>query len=127
MTHSLLLIGVPVDICLLQYQLNLFLDPSFKINCIHEIIAVFPGVYVVVFHTTTPLLMSLYYNLVIDDARILLPFSYYTVCFANKAKRMYKEPWLWKTNGPYAISNIILYKRTAKLNYTCEFYESFIK
>ena len=92
-------------------------------NCIHEIIAIFPGVYIVVFHNITPLLTSLYSNLVIDDARMVLPVGCYTVCFANKKKRMYKEPWLWKTTGPYSSSYIILYKPTAKLNYTCEYYE----
>jgi hypothetical protein len=122
MTHSLLLVGQPVDLPVLQYQLNAMLDSTYSTNCIREIIAIIPGVYLVVFDSVTLLLSSLYYNLKIDDARIVLPCGCYTTCFAEKELRMYKEPWPWKTNGPYT-PNIILYKRNALLTYTCEWYE----
>jgi hypothetical protein len=93
-----------------------------SVNCIREIIAIFPGVYIVVFNCVPTLLASLYYNLKIDDARIVLPCGCYTTSFAEKAQRFYKEPWPWRTKGPYS-PNIILYKRTARLTYTCEWHE----
>jgi hypothetical protein len=117
MAHSLLLVGHPVDLYVLQSQLNSMID-----SCIRELIAIFPGVYIVVFNFVTPLVSSLYYNLKIDDARIVLPCGCYTVCFAEKAQRFYKEPWPWRTKGPYT-HNIILYKKTAHLTYTCECHE----
>jgi hypothetical protein len=120
MLHSLLLVGQPVDLHVLQSQLNSMLDNS--VNCIREIIAIFPGVYIVVFNCVPTLLASLYYNLKIDDARIVLPCGCYTTSFAEKAQRFYKEPWPWRTKGPYS-PNIILYKRTARLTYTCEWHE----
>ena len=119
MAHSLLLVGQPVDLSVLQTQLNSMLD---DVKCIRELIAIFPGVYIVVFESVTPLLSSLYYNLKIDDARIVLPCGCYTTCFAEKALRFYREPWPWRTKGPYS-PNIILYKRTALLSYTCEWHE----
>jgi hypothetical protein len=122
MTHSLLLVGQPVDLYVLQIQLNAMLDSSYSVQCIHEIIAIFPGVYIVVFNSITPLITSLYYNLKIDDARIVLPCGCYNVSFAEKSKRFYREPWPWRTKGPYS-PNIILYKRTARLTYTCEWHE----
>ncbi len=122
MAHTLLLVGKPVDIHLLQQELNYMLDSTCSLKCIHELIAVFPGVYIIVFNSVTPLLSSLYYNLKIDDARIVLPCGSYTTCFAEKAKRFYLEPWPWRTKGPYT-PNIILYKRTALLTYTCECHE----
>jgi hypothetical protein len=120
MGHSLLLVGQAVDLSILQTQLNYLLDTT--IICIREIIAIFPGVYIVVFNSVTPLLSSLYYNLKIDDARIVLPCGCYTTCFAEKTHRFYIEPWPWRTKGPYS-PNIILYKRTAQLSYTCECHE----
>jgi hypothetical protein len=120
MAHSLLLVGQPVHLYVLQTQLNYMLDSNVK--CIRELISIFPGVYIVVFDSVTPLLISLYYNLKIDDARIVLPCGCYTVCFAEKAQRFYKEPWPWRTKGPYS-PNIILYKQTARLSYTCEWHE----
>jgi hypothetical protein len=119
MAQSLLLVGQPVDLSILQSQLNSLLD---TVQCIRELIAIFPGVYIIVFNSVTPLLSSLYYNLKIDDARIVLPCGCYTTCFAEKAKRFYIEPWPWRTTGPYS-PNIILYKRTAQLSYTCEWHE----
>jgi hypothetical protein len=79
MTHSLLLVGQPFDLSILQTQLNYLMD-----TCIREIIAIFPGVYIVVFNSVPPLLSSFYYNLKIDDARIVLPCGCYTACFAEK-------------------------------------------
>ena len=122
MAHSLLLIGQPVDLSVLKSQLNSMLDSSCSVKCIREIIAIFPGVYIVVFDFVTLLMTSLYCNLKIDDARIVLPCGFYTTSFVEKALRMYTEPWPWRTNGPYSY-NIILYKRTALLNYTCEWHE----
>jgi hypothetical protein len=120
MAHTLLFVGQPVDLYVLQQQLNSILDSTVK--CIRELIAIFPGVYIVIFNSVTPLLSSLYYNLKIDDARIVLPCGCYTVCFVEKAQRFYREPWPWRTKGPYT-PNIILYKRNALLTYTCEWHE----
>ena len=122
MAHSLLLVGQPVDLHILQTQLNSMLDSTYSVKCIREIIAIFPGVYLVVFDCITLLLSSLYYNLIIDDARIVLPCGCYTTCFAEKVQRFYREPLPWRTKGPYS-PNIILYKRTAHLTYTCEWHE----
>lgn len=122
MAHSLLLVGQPVDLQVLQSQLNSMLDSTYSMKCIREIIAIVPGVYIVVFDSVTLLLTSMYYNLKIDDARIVLPCGCYTACFAEKAQRFYKEPWPWRTKGPYN-PNIILYKKNARLTYTCEWHE----
>ena len=122
MTHTLLLVGQPVDLVVLQSQLNDMLNSTCSVQCIREIISIFPGVYIVVFDFITLLLTSLYYNLKIDDAQIVLPCGCYTTSFVEKALRMYTEPWPWRTNGPYS-HNIILYKKTALLNYTCEWHE----
>jgi hypothetical protein len=122
MAHSLLLVGQPVDLSVLQSQLNSLLDSTYSVKCIREIIDILLGIYIVVFDSVTPLLTSLYYNLKIDDARISLPCGCYTTCFAEKSKRFYNEPWPWITDGPYS-PNIIVYKRSALLTYTCECYE----
>ena len=65
----------------------------------------------------TPLLVSLYQNLYLDDARIILKDALYTVSIADKSKHRYVVPRPWKTNGPYDMVFC------TKLYYTCEHIE----
>ena len=78
--------------------------------------------YLVVFQNITPLLISLYNNLFLDDARFIFKDAN-TVCIANKSKHRYLVPTPWKTKGPYKEYPSILYKANARLTYTCEYIE----
>ena len=125
--YSLLLKGTPMIPNLLQDKLNMLLDPERSCftfgGCILEIFELQLGTYLVVIQTITPLLISLYNNLFIDDARFIFKEAIYTVSIANKSKHRYLLPTPWKTKGPYKEYPSILYKANARLTYTCEYIE----
>jgi|LauGreDrversion4_1035100.scaffolds.fasta_scaffold00031_12 hypothetical protein len=125
--HSLLLVGTPISTKLLQDKLNLLLDPGKNLikigGCILEIFELQQGTYLVVINMISPLLVSLYQNLYLDDARFIFKDAIYTVSIADNTKHRYMVPRPWKTNGPYEHCGI-LYKRNTKLFYSCEHIES---
>ena len=124
--HSLLLIGTSISPIVLKHKLNTIFDPDRLLDklggCILEIFELQQGAYLVVINNITLLLISLYENLYMDDARIMLNTELYTVSIADKTKHMYLLPSPWKTKGPY-IKNSIIYKNRSHLTYTCEFKE----
>ena len=130
MLHSLLLVGTYISPIVLKHKLNAFFDPDRLLvklgGCILEIFELQQGAYLVVIQNITLLLISLYENLYVDDAQIILNTEMYTVSIADKSKHMYLIPSPWKTKGPYNHANIILYKNRSHLTYTCEFKEDII-
>ena len=130
MLHSLLLVGTSISPIVLKSKLNALFDPDrllVKIGgCILEIFELHQGAYLVVIQNITLLLISLYENLYVDDARIMLNTELYTVSIADKTKHMYLIPSLWKTKGPYNQQNCIIYKNRSYLTYTCEFKEDMV-
>ena len=125
--HSLLLIGTPIFTKLLQDKLNMLLDPEKSClifgGCILEIFELQQGTYLVVINMVSPLLISLYQNLYLDDARFIMKDAIYTVSIADKSKQRYVVPRPWKTSGPYTRYGI-LYKRNTNLLYTYEYVEN---
>lgn len=128
--HSLLLVGTSIAPNQLKHKLNAFFDPDRLLvkmgGCILEIFELQKGAYLVVMNNITLLLISLYENLYVDDARIMLNTELYTVSIADKTKHMYLIPSPWKTKGPY-IQNSIIYKNRSHITYTCEFKEDMLK